>query len=692
MGRIEKVKGACPLDCYDTCSWIVTVQDGKAVNLMGNAEHPFTKGVLCAKMNRYLDYTQSPDRLLHPLRRIGRKGEGRFERTSWDYALTEIAERFQKVIDEYGGEAIWPYCGTGHMGMIQGAAGGGRRLWNAIGASRHLRTICTVAGGVGTGYTIGANRVGMDPETISHSRLILLWGANTLTTNHHLWRYILAAKERNDAHVVVIDPVCTRTAKQADEHLAPVPGTDAALALGLMNVVLAEGAEDRDFIAEHTLGWEKFRERLLEYCPNKVAEITGLPREVIVTLGKRLAHTRPTSIRVGIGLQRHGGGGMAVRAITCIPGVTGDWKSLGGGASYDTRDFFRGNFARLWRDDLCPYVPRGLNMAKIGDTLLNTTDPPVMGLFVYGANPVASAPNQSNVRKGLARDDLFTVVSDYFHTDTTRYADIVLPSTMQTEHADLHMAYGHIYISWNEPAVRPPEECLSNSEVFRRLAARMGLNEPCLYASDEELAEDVLRSDDSALRDVTLARLKAEGWVRLNYPEPFVPFQEGFLTPSKRLEFFSERMQADGLDPLPGFVEPYESFQQRSDLPQRYPLVLIAGASHYFLNSMFGNIPKQVNLQGPLRVLVHPEDAALRNLRDDDPVRVFNDRGSFPAVITISGDVRHGVVATTKGYWPMYRNGSPNVNVTTAERDSDMGGGAVFHDNRVELEKFPIAA
>jgi anaerobic selenocysteine-containing dehydrogenase len=380
MAEQQLVRGACPMDCPDTCSWIVTVEDGRAVKLQGDRAHPFTRGALCNKLNDYVAYTQSPKRLLYPLRRVGPEGGGKFERISWDEALAEIAARLRQVSEEFGAEAIWPYLGSGNMGLMQGAYGAGERFWNALGASRHSMNICTIAGGCGTGYTLGNNRVGMDPETLRYSKLILLWGANTLSTNAHLWRSILAARQ-NGAFIVAIDPVRTRTAAAADRHLSPAPGTDAALALGLMNVVLGEGAEDRGFLEKHTLGWAAFRARILEYPPERVAEICGLPVESIVTLGKRIAHTRPTGIRIGIGLQRHGGGGMAVRTITCLPGVTGDWRYAGGGAGYDTRGFFGGDWAALRREDLRPREARTLKMTQLGADLLEASACPRPSFF-----------------------------------------------------------------------------------------------------------------------------------------------------------------------------------------------------------------------------------------------------------------------------------------------------------------------
>jgi anaerobic selenocysteine-containing dehydrogenase len=688
MVEKQDVRGACPLDCPDTCSWIVTVKDGRAVKLQGDRAHPFTRGALCNKVKDYIAYTQSSERLLYPMRRTGAKGGGSFERISWDEALEEIAARLLKISEEFGAEAIWPYLGSGNMGLIQGAYGAGQRFWSALGASRHVVTICTIAGGFGTGYTLGNNRVGMDPETLRFSKLIILWGANTLSTNAHLWRSILKAR-RNGAFLVVIDPIRTRTAAAADCHLSPAPGTDAALALALMNVVLTEGTEDLDFIEKHTFGWEAFRERILEFSPSRVAGICGLTAESIIALGKRLAHTRPTGIRIGIGLQRHGGGGMAVRTITCLPGVTGDWRYPGGGASYDTRGFFGGNWSALFRDDLRARNTRSLSMTRLGEGLLEVDDPPVKALFIYGSNPLASVPHQTKIRRGLARPDLFTVVVEHFLTDTAEFADIVLPATMQFEHADLLIAYGHLYVLWNEPAVAPPGECLPATEIFRRLARTMHFDIPCLYDSDEEIARQILDTGHPSLEGITLEALKENGSLRLNYPDPFVPFAQGFPTPSGKLEFISERMAEAGLDTLAGYTPPYEAAQRDTLLARQYPLSLIAAADHYFLNSLFANIPAQMKRAGPPTICIHPEDAAARQLENGDAVRVFNSRGSFIAVADITERVRQGVVASTKGRWPRYTKDAATVNATVDERDSDMGGGAVYHDNRVEVEKSP---
>jgi anaerobic selenocysteine-containing dehydrogenase len=684
--EVRHVRGACALDCPDTCSWIVTVRGSQPIDLRGDPDHPFTRGSLCNKVEGYLAYARSTDRVLYPMRRVGPKGSGEFVRISWDDALERIAAGLGDAIAKHGAEAIWPFLGTGSMGLIQGIYGAGRRLWNVLGTSRHVVTICTIAGGFGTGYTLGDNRVGMDPENLRFSKLVVLWGANVLSTNPHLWRSVLEAR-RHGAEVVAIDPIRTRTAGASDWHLAPIPGTDAALALSLLHVVLAEGGEDQEFIDRATVGWEAFRERILEFPPSRATDITGLPVESIAHLGQRLAERRPTGIRIGIGLQRHGGGGMAVRTITCIPGVTGDWRYAGGGVCYDTRGFYGLNWPALWRDDLRPRPTRELHMTRLGEGLLETDGPPVKALFVYASNPAASVPHQTKVRRGLARDDLFTVVVEHFLTDTARYADIVLPATMQIEHRDLLIAYGHLYLAWNEPAAPPPGECLPTTEIFRRLARRMGLEAAPLYDSDETMARQVLDSGHPSLCGITLEELRARGWMRLRYPDPFVPFAAGFPTPSGKLELVSERMAQAGLDPLAGYTPAHETSQRDTALARDYPLALLTPANHFFLNSLFANVPRQQRRAGAATVVIHPDDAVPRGIATGDEVRVANARGSFVAIADVSDRVRPGVVASPKGRWPGHAKEGTNVNATVDERDSDMGGGAVYHDNCVRVDK-----
>ncbi|MBF6173102.1 molybdopterin-containing oxidoreductase family protein [Nocardia blacklockiae] len=666
-----KVLGACPLDCPDGCSWVVTVEDGKAVGLRGNKEHPVTRGALCVKVNRYLEQLHAPDRITHPLRRVGRKGEGRFERIGWDEALDEIATRLRGIVDEYGGEAIWPFHGTGSLGYIQGLEGfSGRRFFNVLGSSLHDPTICSISGTLGMKYTLGTSG-GMDPEDFAKSNLILLWGTNPLTSGHHVWKFI----QDSGAHTVAIDPVRSRTAERCDEHLAPLPGTDAALALGLMHVIVSLGAQDDAFLADHTVGWDEFRSRIEEFTPERVAAITGLPQERIVALGERIARTRPTAIRASQGIQRHAGGGMALRTLACLPGVTGDWAIPGGGLHYSTTGHFKLNVPELVRFDLLPNPVRMLSQTRIGEGLLATADPPVKALFVIAANPVGSNPDQNRVIEGLAREDLFTVVLEHFPTDTVDYADIVLPATMQPEHLDVLAAYGNMYLVWNEPAVDPPGECLSTTETFRRLARRMNLTEPSLYDSDEDLARQLLK-------DFDIERLRSDGFLRVE-PGP---------VPADKLNFRSARAEMAGHDPLPGYTPPAELVGRDLLLDHTSPadpgdgLVLISAASHYFLNTTFANNPELARRAGEPRVTLHPDDAASRDIADGTPVLVSNDRGSFEAVAEVSDRVRPGVAATSKGRWRKL-TGGPTPNATIEERDSDFGGGAVFHDNRVRITR-----
>ncbi|MGW4246015.1 molybdopterin-containing oxidoreductase family protein [Nocardia sp. NPDC004722] len=651
-----KVLGACPLDCPDGCSWVVDVRDGKAVGLRGNKDHPVTRGALCVKVNRYLEQVHSPERLTHPLRRVGRKGEGRFEPISWDEALDEIATRLTGIVDEYGGEAIWPFHGTGSLGYLQGLEGfSGRRFFNAIGASLHDPTICSIAGGTGLKYTLGTAG-GMDPEDLAKSKLILLWGTNPLSSGHHVWKFI----QDSGAYTVAIDPVRTRTAERCDEHLAPLPGTDAALALGLMHVIVSLGAHDVAYLAAHTEGWDEFRSRVEEYTPERTAAITGLPVADIVALGERIARTRPTAIRASQGMQRHAGGGMALRTLACLPGVTGDWAIPGGGLHYSTSGHFQLDVPALVRFDMLPNPVRTLSMTRMGEALLDTDGPPVKALFVIAANPVGSNPDQRKVIEGLSRDDLFTVVLEHFQTDTADYADIILPATMQPEHLDVLAAYGNLYLVWNEPAVAPPGECLPTTETFRRLAHRMGLTDPALFDSDEELANQLLKQYD-------IDRLRADGFLKVD-AQP---------VPKDKLRFVSPRAAAAGHDPLAGYTPPADP----SD-----GLVLISAASHYFLNTTFGANPELRRRAGEPRVMIHPDDAAARGITDGDPVTVGNARGSFDATAEVSDAVRPGVAATPKGRWAKHTGGA-TVNATVDERDSDFGGGAVFHDNRVEITR-----
>jgi anaerobic selenocysteine-containing dehydrogenase len=681
------VKAACPHDCPDTCAMFVTVENGRALKVAGDPSHPFTRGFLCTKVANYEQRTHSPDRVRTCLRRTGAKGEGRFSEISWDEALDEIASRFKSLAESpEGAETILPYSYCGTMGLVQSQSMD-RRFFYRLGASQLDRTICASAGAAGYKATIGAS-IGTDPERFAGARLILLWGTNTISANVHLWPQILEAKAAG-ARLIAIDPRRTRTADQCDEHIALLPGTDAALALGMMHVIFAEGLEDKDYLESYTVGAEELRVRAREYSPERVAHICGLEPETVKSLARLYATTRPSAIRINYGLQRHAGGGMAVRTISCLPAVTGAWRDPSGGILLSTSGTFPLNYAALERPDLMPApVPRTLNMSELGKLLTETSDPPVRALYVYNSNPAAVAPDQRKVLEGLRREDLFTVVHEQFMTDTTDYADIVLPATTQLEHFDLHKAYGHLYLVINERAIEPLHEAKANAEVFRLLAARLEFEEDCFKDSDEEIARQAIQTEHPSLRGITLEALREHGWMRLNLPETFAPFAEGnFPTRSGKCELFSESMEAQGLPAVPEFIPPKESGQSAQILAKRYPLALLSPAAHAFLNSTFANLPKQLRQELRPFVEIHPEDARARGIENGDAVRAFNERGSCVLAAVVTTRARQGVVVSPSVWWNKLSPGGVNINQLTSQTLTDMGGGATFYDALVEVER-----
>jgi anaerobic selenocysteine-containing dehydrogenase len=681
------VRGACPHDCPDTCAMLVTVDNGRAIKVAGDPDHPYTRGFLCAKVNRYVERTYHKDRLLRPMRRVGPKGRGQFAAISWDEALDEVAARLATIASsEDGPQAILPYSYAGTMGLVQGSSID-RRFFHLLGASKLDRTICSMAGTVGMRMTVGAN-IGADVEGIPESDLILLWGTNTLTSNPHMWPFVLEARARG-ASVVAIDPIRTRTAVQCDEWLPIQPGTDAALALGIMHVLFAAGLEDREYLAAHTLGEDQLRKRVLEYPPERVAAITGLPADSIVSLAQRYGHARAAFIRVNYGLQRHAGGGMAVRTIACLPAVTGHWRRRGGGVQLSTSANFQFNKQALERADFSPPV-RTINMIRLGEALTNADagvgGPPVRALVVYNSNPAAVAPDRGAVRRGLAREDLFTVVLEHFQTDTADYADILLPATTQLEHWDIHFAYGHHYVTLNRPAIDPLGECKPNSEIFRLIAQRMGLDHPALRDDDLALIGQALDTQSPKLEGVTLEALLERGWVRLNVPRPYVPFAEGgFLTPSGKCEFYSARLAEMGLDPLPTYTPPYECAEAAPELAERYPLTLISSPAHQFLNTTFVNVDSLRRGAREPECLLHPQDAEQRGIPVGARVAIFNDRGAFTATARVEPSIRPGVVWAPSIWWAKLAPDGRNANETTSQRETDMGHGPVFYDNLVEV-------
>ena len=694
------VRAVCPHDCPDTCGMVVTVRDGRAVELRGDPEHPFTRGFLCQKVARYLDRVYHKDRLLWPMKRVGPKGAGRFERITWDEALDTIVGRFRAIADSAEGpQAILPYSYAGTMGQLQGSSLD-RRFFHRLGASLLDRTICATAGAAGCDITLGTRAV-LDPETTVRSRYIINWGSNTSVTNTHLWALMHQARKRG-ARIVSIDPYRCLTAARSDWWIPIRPGTDAALALGLMHVIWREGWHDQDYLDRHCLGGDLLRRRALEeYPPAKVAAITGIPAEDIERLAREYATALterggPALIRLNYGLQRHHGGGMAVRTICCLPAVIGAWRQPGGGALLSTSALygFSGNPA-LARPDLIPPGTRTVNMVQLAEALNGELPPPaVRALYVYNSNPAAVCPDQGRVLRGLLREDLFTVVHEQFPTDTVDYADIVLPATTQLEHFDLHGSYGHLYVQANLPAIAPLGEAKSNNDVFRLLARRLGFEPELFEVSDEELAAEALRPYAPPRRypaadvfeGITLERLEEEGPIRLNLPADYAPFAEGgFGTPSGKCELFSPALEAQGLDPLPTYTPPHEDPQTRPELAGRFPLQMVSPPHPEFLNSTFVNIASLRHQAGEPTVEIHPDDAAPRGIGNGQVVRIYNERGGFRAKAVVGVTVKRGVVVTQGVWWNKYTADGVNCNATTSSRLTDFGGGATFFDNLVDV-------
>jgi anaerobic selenocysteine-containing dehydrogenase len=695
VSRDGIVRGACPHDCPDTCAMLVHVQDGRAVRVQGDPDHPVTQGFLCAKVNRYVERSYHADRLTSPMRRVGRKGEGRFEPATWDEALTAIASRLGEIAARHGPEAVLPYSYSGTLGLVQNESMD-RRFFHRLGASLLARTICAAAGSEAWKHTYG-DRVGPSPEEVENARLVLLWGTNTLTSNPHLWPALTRAREQG-AKLIAIDPIRTRTAARCDQHIAIRPGTDAALALGMMHIIFRESLQDSDYLERYTSGWELLPAHLARWTPSHTAEVTGLAPDVIETLALAYATTSPSFIRLNYGMQRHAGGGMAVRAVSLLPAITGAWRQTGGGATLSTSGAFRMASAKLQRTDWIPEGTRTVNMIRLGDALTmpdaGVGGPPVKALVVYNSNPAAVAPDLGRVREGLQREDLFTVVLEHFQTDTADYADWLLPATTQLEHWDVHSAYGHLYVTLNRPAIEPVGDALPNSEIFRRLAARMGFTDPEFSESDLELIEQALSSGRPEMEGVTLRRLLEDGWVRLNVPAPYAPLASPtrLATPSGKIQILAPALSELGLNPLPDYLPPEEL--ERTVLPESSgpgSLMLLSPPEHRLMNSTFANVPSIRLATGEATLLIHPDDAAAREIEDGMRVRIWNARGFFFATAIPTDDVRPGVVASHGVRWGRFSDDGRTVNDTTSQRVTDLGGGAVFYDNAVEVEHAPAA-
>jgi len=690
LRNISTIRATCPHDCPDTCALLVTVEDGVATQVRGDPAHPATAGVLCTKVARYTERTYHQDRLLTPMKRIGNKGEGRFAPVSWDEALDTIAARL-KAIAARDPQALMPSRYPGTMGLVKGESRAAR-FFHKLGASLLERTTCESAGGAGYKYTVGA-RIGTDVEQFENAKLILIWGSNPVASSLHFWMRAQEAKRRG-ATLIAIDPYRSLTAEKCHRHLALLPGTDAALALGMMQVLIAEDLLDHDYIARHTHGFAQLKERAAAWTPQRTAQVCGLTEDDVVQLardyGRAAMQGEPVAIRLNYGMQRVRGGGMAVRTIACLPALVGAWRHAAGGILLSSSDTFPKNIALLQRPDLLPNRPRTINMSTIGDDLLRDASPAfgpkIEALVVYNANPVAVAPQSQRVAQGFARDDLFTVVLEHFQTDTADYADILLPATTQLEHLDIHAAYGHSYMMANNPAIAPLGQAKPNTEIFRLLAARMGFDDPCFSDSDDTLAAQAFDRTDPRAGAFDWDALKRSGWQKLQVPP--APFAHGgFPTPSGKCEFFSAQMQAAGLDPLPAYVPPYESVASNPELGKRYPLAMISPPARNFLNSTFVNIDSLRDTEREPRLEIHPDDAAARGIGDGAPVRVFNARGSFVAKARVTDKARAGVVVGLSIWWKKFAADGKNANELTSQRLTDMGNAPTFYDVLVQVEK-----
>lgn len=704
-----KVLGACPHDCPDTCAMVVTVEDGVATDVTGSKDMPYTNGGLCVKVDNYVDRVYSPQRVLHPLRRSGPKGSGQFEQITWDEAIAEIADKFRTIIAEDGAEAIMPCSYLGTQGILQGL-NVGDPFFNKLGATVAERTYCD--SGACTAYimTMG-DTAGVDPESFVHSKFILLWAANIMSTNLHLWPYIAEARKRG-AKVVVVDPIRTRTANAADWHIPIRPGTDGALAMAMMHVIINEGLTDEDYVAQHTVGIEELTERVQSYSPEWASEETGIPVDDIYTLAREYAATQPSVIRIGVAVERHAGGGQTVRALASLPALTGAWRNPGGGILQLPLWAFPVNWPAFMHPELQTAGTRVINLFQLGEALSGDMelDTPIKSLFVYNSNPVVVCPDQDRMVRGLMRDDLFTVVSEHFMTDTADFADIVLPATTQLEQTDIMFSWGHLYVTYNNPSIAPLGDAVPNTELFRRLAAAMGFEEPCFTRTDEEMVAESFDWSAPAMEGITVDSLKELGWQRLNVPhaDDYAPHKDGgFPTPSGKVEFYSsvaaggnfvaplfrqgsnDHQDGSPVDPLPHYIKPREG--RGSDLAARYPLSLLSPKSHAFINSSFGNLDRQRKVQKEPMLLINPEDADERGIETGMTVRVFNDRGAFTVLAKVDSSTMPGVTVSSMGHWRKNTISLATPASLNPTAFADLGNAPTFSDTLVEVEILSIA-
>jgi anaerobic selenocysteine-containing dehydrogenase len=697
--------GGCPHDCPDTCAMVYEVIDGQLVEVTGNKSHPMTRGGLCVKLKDYHDHHYNADRVLYPLKRVGPKGSMQFERISWDEALSTIKQRWTAIIEQYGSQAIMPYSYLGNEGMVQGLTAGDA-FFNRLGTTVNEKTFC--ASGSSTAWLLSVGPTGgVDPESFVHAKYIVIWACNSISTNLHHWPFVLEAR-KNGAKVVVIDTYRSRTAKAADWHIMPKPGTDGALAMGLINAIIEGGHVDQDYVDNYTVGFEELKARAAEFTPDYVERITGVAAEDVTRLAEEFATTQPSVIRLGVALERHRGGGQTIRAVCAIPALTGSWRHVGGGLLQMPLWEFPIHWDRVCRPDWIKPGTRVVNNLRLGQALTGEMelDPPIMSFFCYNTNPVSQAPETNKIVEGLKREDLFTVVSEHFITDTAKYADIILPATMAGEHDDMMFSWGHFYLTLNQKAIEPRGEAISNSELFRRLAATMGFDDPRLQMSDQEQIEHFLDWDSPAMGGIGMDHFLEHGYFHLavGTPDDRLPHAEGkFPTPSGKVEFLVEgaknfvappfrhmyeaEQSGEDVDPLPGYVPPRESLESNPELGKLYPLNIVSPKSHGFLNSCYANEPHKIKGQGEQFVLISPKDAEQRNIREGDPVRVHNSRGSFEGFARVTDDVRTGVIVSTLGYWRSLNRSDGSVNSISSDAHCGLGNAPTFSDNLVEVTR-----
>lgn len=699
------ILGACPHDCPDTCSMLVKVKNGKVTGVSGNPVHPFTQGRLCAKTNHYEERVNSAERVLYPMRRAGPKGSGNYVRIGWDEALLEISTRWKTIISDVGPEAILPYSYLGTQGLVNGLTVGDP-FFNKLGATVSERTFCDSAACTAYIMTVGPTP-GMDPESFQYSKLIILWACNMLSTNAHMWPFVEKA-QRNGAKVIVIDPVSTKSAQLANQHIRIKPGTDIALALAMMHVVINEGLTDVDYIAKYTVGFDELKEHIQQYTPEFAAHETGVDADVIRTLAREYAKTQPAAIRIGVGIERSASGGQLVRALTSLPALVGAWRRPGGGILQLPLWAFPINWEKLHRADYLTPGTRVINQWHLGRALTGDLplETPVKSLFVYNSNPVVVAPNQAALIKGMSREDLFTVVSEQFMTDTARYADLVLPATTQVEQEDLMFSWGHFYLTHNAQSVEPLGEAVSNSELFRRLAKVMGFEDAFFHRTDAQIMADSMLWDSPALEGINLEMLRTTGYVRLNMPSPeaYAPHAEGgFPTPSGKVELkasmaaggnfvlpvfrqgSNEHQDGGPVDALPTYRPRNESKISTPDLAKKFPLSMMSPKGHAFLNSNYGNGKRQLAHQGEQFVMIHPQDASPRGISHNTLVHVRNERGSFKARARITEETIPGVVVAPLGYWACKSEGGATPAALNPTAFADLGCAPTFSDNLVEV-------